>query len=78
VAAEANTSQVPRLQQIFRDTSWRDRNLGSVTVTGLVNKLNDGMMWGLLPVLLAQKGFSLREIGVLAAIPSCGDCLCYK
>lgn len=68
VAAEASTSQVPRLGQIFRDTSWRDRNLGSVTVTGLVNNLNDGMVWGLLPVLLAQKGFSLREIGILAAV----------
>ena len=68
MAAEAITSQVPRLEQIFRDTSWRDRNLGSVTVTGLVNNLNDGMVWGLLPVLLAQKGFSLREIGILAAV----------
>ncbi len=68
VAAEAVTSQVPRLKEIFRDTSWRDRNLGSVTVTGLVNNLNDGMVWGLLPILLVQKGFSLHEIGVLAAV----------
>jgi MFS family permease len=68
VAAEAVTSQVPRLEQIFRDTSWRHRNLGSVTVTGLVNNLNDGMVWGLLPILLVQKGFSLHEIGSLAAV----------
>jgi MFS family permease len=68
VAAEAVTSKVPRLEQIFRDTSWRHRNLGSVTVTGLVNNLNDGMVWGLLPILLLQKGFSLHEIGILAAV----------
>jgi len=68
VAAEAVTSQVPRLEQIFRDTSWRHRNLGSVTVTGLVNNLNDGMVWGLLPIFLIQKGFSLHEIGILAAV----------
>ncbi len=68
VAAEAVTSKVPRLEQIFRDTSWRHRNLGSVTVTGLVNNLNDGMVWGLLPIFLVQKGFSLHEIGVLAAV----------
>ena len=68
MATEAVTSQVPRLEQIFRDTSWRHRNLGSVTVTGLVNTLNDGMVWGLLPILLVQKGFSLHEIGSLAAV----------
>lgn len=68
VAAEALTSQAPRLKRVFQDTSWRDRNLGSVTVTGLVNNLNDGMVWGLLPILLIQKGFSLHETGLLAAV----------
>ena len=68
VAAEAAQSKAPRLAHIFRDTSWRHRNLGSVTVTGLVNNLNDGMVWGLLPMFLVQKGFSLNEIGILAAV----------
>ena len=68
MATEAVTSQTPRLENIFRDTSWRHRNLGSVTVTGLVNNLNDGMVWGLLPMFLVQKGFSLHEIGILAAV----------
>jgi len=68
MAAEAVTSQMPRLDHVFRETSWRHRNLGSVTVTGMVNNLNDGMVWGLLPILLIQKGFSLREIGILAAV----------
>ena len=68
MATEAITSEVPRLEQIFRDTSWRDRNLGSVTMTGLVNNLNDGMVWGLLPMFLVQRGFSLHEIGILAAV----------
>lgn len=68
MAAEAVTSKTPRLVHIFRDTTWRHRNLGSVTVTGLVNNLNDGMVWGLLPMFLAQKGFSLGETGILAAV----------
>ncbi len=68
LAAAAATSSIPRLSHVFYDTSWRHRNLGSVTVAGLINNLNDGMIWGLLPVLLAQKGFSLREIGGLAAV----------
>lgn len=68
VAAAATVSKVKRLGHIFMDTSWRNRNLGSVTMTGLVNNLNDGMVWGLLPVFLTQKGMSLSETGMLAAV----------
>ncbi len=35
---------------------------------GLVNNLNDGMAWGLLPLYYAAAGLSLTEIGVLAAV----------
>ena len=68
VAAEAVQSKVKRLGHIFMDTSWRNRNLGSVTMTGLVNNLNDGMVWGLLPVFLTQKGMTISETGILAAV----------
>lgn len=68
VSKEAVQSNLARLTHVFKDTSWRNRNLGSVTVTGLVNNLNDGVIWGLLPILLAQKGFSLGGIGTLAAV----------
>ena len=52
----------------FWDVSWRHPNLGSVTQAGLVNNLNDGMVWGLLPLLLAGKGFTLTQIGTVAAM----------
>ncbi len=68
VIAEAGKSNLPRLRHAFWDTSWRHRNLSAVTLTGLVNNLNDGMIWGLLPLLLHQLGFSLARIGVLAAV----------
>jgi len=68
VVAEAVQSKVKRLGNIFTDTTWRHRNLGSVTMTGLVNNLNDGMVWGLLPVFLVQKGMTLPETGMLAAV----------
>lgn len=68
MTTEAVVSKIPRLGNIFHDTSWRHRNLGSVTITGLVNNLNDGMVWGLLPLFLLQKGFSMQEIGLLAAV----------
>jgi MFS family permease len=67
VMLESVSSRIPRLQNVFWDTSWRNKNLGSVTQAGLVNNLNDGMVWGLFPLLLASKGFNLTEIGVIVA-----------
>ncbi|MBX3295021.1 MAG: MFS transporter [Acidobacteria bacterium] len=68
VARESETSQAAKLRSIFWDTTLRDRNLGSITQAGLVNNLNDGMVWGILPVILAAKRFSLPEIGAITAI----------
>src|SRR5690606_33139664 len=65
---EESLSSVFRLKNIFWDTTWKDRNLGSVTQAGLVNNLNDGMAWGLFPILLASKNFDLQEIGIIVAI----------
>ncbi|CAM3872174.1 MFS transporter [Aquirufa aurantiipilula] len=68
VIQEEQTSRVPRLQQIFLETTWKNRNLGSVTQAGLINNLNDGMVWGIFPMLLASKGFELQQIGLIIAI----------
>jgi MFS family permease len=55
-----------------RDVFWRttleDRNLSSVSQAGLVNNLNDGMAWGLLPIVFATAGMTLNQIGWLSAI----------
>jgi MFS family permease len=64
----AAESSVPLLKNRFWDTSLWHRNLGSITQAGLVNNLNDGMIWGLFPILLATKGFSLADIGLITAI----------
>ena len=55
-------------REIFRRTSLTDRNLSSVSQAGLVNNLNDGMAWGLFPLVFAAAGLSLTKIGTLAAI----------
>ncbi|HEY1054848.1 MAG TPA: MFS transporter, partial [Emticicia sp.] len=52
---EGETSRVSKLRNIFIDTTWRHKNLGSVTQAGLINNLNDGMAWGLFPIHLATK-----------------------
>ena len=68
VAKETISAAIPRLKNIFWDTTWKDKNLGSVTQAGLINNLNDGMTWGILPVLLATRGFSIQQIGIIAAV----------
>ena len=68
IAAETTTSKVPKLTNIFWETTWKNKNLGSVTQAGLINNLNDGMAWGLLPILLASKGFSIAQIGIVTAV----------
>ena len=54
--------------EVFRRTSLTDRNLSSVSQAGLVNNLNDGMAWGLFPLVFAAAGMSIAQIGMLAAI----------
>ena len=54
--------------QVFRLTSVGDPALSSACQAGLVNNLNDGLAWGLFPLLFAGRGLGLAEIGVLAAL----------
>jgi MFS family permease len=54
--------------EVFRRTTWRDRDLSSASQAGLVNNLNDGMAWGLFPLFFAAAGMDLARIGTLAAI----------
>ena len=67
IAAETTTSKIPKLKNVFWQTTWKNKNLGSVTQAGLINNLNDGMAWGLLPILLASKGFDIGQIGIVTA-----------
>ena len=42
--------------------------MASASQAGMVNNLNDGLAWGLFPVLFAAAGLSLTQIGILAAL----------
>lgn len=68
IALEEQESDVSMLGNIFKETTFTNSNLSSITLAGLVNNLNDGMMWGLLPIMLASLSFSLTDIGFLAAL----------
>ncbi len=68
VHAESAVSKIALLKNVWKDTTWRHKNISSVTLNGLVNNMNDAVVWGLLPVLLLQKDFSIQEIGIIAGI----------
>ncbi len=55
-------------RQVFVQTSFREPALSSASQAGLVNNLNDGLAWGLFPVLFAGAGLGIGRIGVLAAL----------
>jgi MFS family permease len=54
------------LAALWRDVSLRDRTMSSACQAGLVNNLNDGMAWALLPLFFTAHGLGLGEIGILA------------
>jgi len=68
VAKESKESKIPLLDNIFWETTWKNSNLGSISQAGLVNNLNDGMVWGLFPILLAGMNFNIKQIGIIVAV----------
>ncbi len=68
VLQEAETSNLVPLKNVFWDTTWHNKTLMAITQAGLVNNLNDGMVWGILPLLLVLKGFSLVQIGFVTML----------
>jgi MFS family permease len=61
------TSGSTSFSEIFWLTSWRDRALFAVSQAGLVNNLNDGMVWGLLPLYFFGKGLPIEQVGIIVA-----------
>lgn len=55
-------------RDVFIQTSIAEPSLSAASQAGLVNNLNDGMAWGLLPLFFAAAGISVGRIGVLVAI----------
>ncbi len=55
-------------RQVFWLTSLGEPALSACSQAGLVNNLNDGMAWGLLPLFFARGGLSVEAIGALAAL----------
>ena len=56
------------LRALVANVSLRNPNMSSACQAGLVNNLNDGMAWALLPIFFAAHGLGLKEIGLLAGV----------
>ncbi len=63
----AAPAQSLSFRQVFRLTTFGDRNLFAASQAGLVNNLNDGMSWGIFPLYFAAFGVSIERIGILKA-----------
>jgi MFS family permease len=63
-----NPVQKPSFSEIFWLTSWKNRTLFSVSQAGMVNNINDGLVWGLVPILLVAAGLSIEQVALVAAV----------
>ncbi len=67
-SAETSAQHRPGLGSIIRKSLWSDAGLFSLSQAGLVNNLNDGLAWGVFPLLFVRSGLNLRETSILAAL----------
>lgn len=68
VHKESVTDNTAQLDHVFLETTFKNKTLSSVTQAGLVNNLNDGMIWGLLPIVLFSLNYNNENIGIITAI----------
>jgi MFS family permease len=61
-------ASAPRLTEAFANATYQSPGLRSCSQAGLVNNLNDGLAWGLVPLFLAAHGANLSEIGLIAGL----------
>lgn len=68
-ATQTNPTDSPHLsfKQVFIRTSWQDRSLFAASQAGMINNLNDGMVWGLVPLFLVGFNVPLEQVAVVAA-----------
>ena len=66
--ASGPTTDDAGLARVFVRTSWSHRSLRGASQAGMVNNLNDGLTWGVFPLLFAEHGLGLAEIGLIKGL----------
>ena len=64
-ASNARQERAPSFWSVFAAAA-RDRTLMSISQAGLVTKINDATIWGLLPLYLAAQDAKVSTIGIVA------------
>jgi MFS family permease len=63
-----NKGNQPSSKEVFALTTWKDKDLSSISIAGLSTNLKDGMAWGLFPIFFTAAGLSVGEIGAIVAV----------
>lgn len=66
-SAVAPSPSQPAFTEILLLTSWKDQALFAVSQAGMVNNLNDGMVWGLVPILLTGAHLPMDQVALIGA-----------
>ncbi|MGH3352018.1 MAG: MFS transporter [Nocardioides sp.] len=62
------SAESTRLGATFARTSWKHRSLRGASQAGLVNNLNDGLTWGVFPLLFTDHGLGLAAVGLIKGL----------
>jgi MFS family permease len=68
VQKESVESRIPLLKNLWQEVSWKHQNIGSVTLNGWMNNLNDGVLWGLVPLWLIERQVPLSQVAWITAV----------
>ncbi|TLS36242.1 MFS transporter [Pseudalkalibacillus caeni] len=55
-------------KEVFKQTSWTNKDLSGASFAGLSTNLKDGMAWGLFPLFFASSGLTVGQIGTIVAV----------
>lgn len=61
-------SETIEAREVFQRTTWKDKNLSSISFAGLSTNLKDGMAWGLFPIFFISRELSVGQIGTIIAV----------
>jgi MFS family permease len=67
-SASADLGHGLSTRQVLLLTSFKEKALSAASQAGMVNNLNDGLAWGILPLFFARHGLPVSRIGILAAL----------
>lgn len=68
IADDHKTKETYSSKEIFKLTTWKDKNLSAISFSGLSTNLKDGMAWGLFPIYFTTVGLSVGETGIIVAL----------